>query len=93
MSIMMMLECDTNTSGEELRRAFSDCGVSELVERTERMEGNFPGTNMFFSCERVTSDDSELRAENVECSWDVGYRCVFVYVISSALECGVQLDC
>lgn len=43
MSIMMVLECDTNTSGEALRRVFSNCGVSDRAAIKIRRSGN-PGT-------------------------------------------------
>ncbi|WP_155518259.1 hypothetical protein [Ralstonia solanacearum] len=93
MSVMMMVEADSRLSESAVLDALSSCGVNDVVSRSNGFGGNFPSSNMFFTYERSTDEQQEIRTEGMRDSgWSVGCRLVFVYVIPHLAECGSQLD-
>jgi hypothetical protein len=88
---MMILEGDTRLNCTDVRRVLAICGITNTVERKLGFEGNFPSTNMFFSCTETGVDDKAIRTEDAVVNWSVGCRCTFVYVISKLETCSAQL--
>lgn len=91
MSVMMVLEFDHQISTMEIRDILARCDVSALAECVEGFTGNFPSSNMFFSCEHYDSKGGYVRAEDENVDWDVGGRMIFVYMMSAFEACSMQL--
>ena len=89
MSLMMMLELDQYASKRVIRDVLSRSDVDVCLETNERIDGNFPHSNMFFSFESVKN--GRLKAEDYSVDWSVGGEVVFAYVISRFDECSQQL--
>lgn len=89
MSLMMMLELDELASKQMIRDALILSGVDICMETDDRIDGNFPRSNMFVSFESVK--DGRLKAEDYSVDWLVGGKVVFAYVISRFDECSAQL--
>lgn len=89
MSLMMMLELDQYASKNMIRDVLGRSGVDICMDADDRIDGNFPRSNMFVSFESVKS--GRLKAENYPVDWFVGAEILFTYVISRFDECGAQL--
>lgn len=89
MSLMMMLELDEHASKNMIHDVLTQSGLDICMETDDRIDGNFPRSNMFVSFEVVKN--GRLKAEDYSVDWLVGGEVVFTYVISHFDECSAQL--